>query len=366
MRLSRPAHALTFAALSTTLTLGGLTLPAEAGPIRDWVARHRAAQAEPQASPAAAAKADPKAESKAAPKPDAKADTPEPSQAGTPPTDDEDAPRAEAETLKHLPKGTQRIADVPYGSDPAQRFDVYRPKQAKNAPVIFLVHGGGWRHGSKSARHVVQNKVAHWLSQGLVVVSTDYRLLPDADPLEQARDVAQALTTAQAKASDWGGDAHQFVLMGHSAGAHLVALINASPVIATGLGAKPWLGTVSLDSAALNVVSVMEGKHLRLYDRAFGSDPGFWQATSPLHQLAKGSAPLLAVCSTRRKDSCPQAEAYRDKAVSLGSRASVLPQALSHSEVNDRLGLPGAYTHAVDAFLRSLSPELAHALPSDR
>jgi arylformamidase len=349
MRHPFPAHALTFA--TAALFLGGLALPAQAGPLRDWVARHRAAQPEHQAEQT----------------PDAKADTTaEPSQGGTVATDDEDTPRAEADTLKHLPKGTQRIADVPYGGDTAQRFDVYGPKNAKNAPVIFLVHGGGWRHGSKSARHVVQNKVAHWVGRGLVVVSTDYRLLPDADPLEQARDVAQALTTAQAKASDWGGDAHQFVLMGHSAGAHLVALINASPVIATGLGAKPWLGTVSLDSAALNVVGVMEAKHLRLYDRAFGTDPGFWQATSPWHQVAKGSAPMLAVCATSRKDSCPQAEQYRDKARSLGSRATVLPQPLSHSEVNDRLGLPGAYTQAVDAFLRSLSPELARKLEGDR
>jgi len=273
--------------------------------------------------------------------------------------DDEDGPQGGP--IK-LPPGVVHLEGVSYGSAPAQRFDVYRPKSAKNAPVIFMVHGGGWRHGSKTAKAVVQNKVAHWVGKGFVLISTDYRLLPDADPLEQARDVAQALTTAQAKASTWGGDAHQFVLMGHSAGAHLVALINASPVIATGLGAKPWLGTVALDSAALNVVSVMEDKHLRLYDRAFGTDPGFWQATSPWHQLTKGSAPLLAVCSSHRSDSCPQAEQYRDKALSLGSRTSVLPQDMSHGEINERLGMAGSYTEAVDAFLIGLSTEIARTL----
>jgi arylformamidase len=276
---------------------------------------------------------------------------------------DDDGPQA---SPSKLPQGATLTEGVSYGSHPAQRFDVYRPKGAKRAPVIFMVHGGGWRHGSKSAQGVVQNKVAHWVGKGFVLISTDYRLLPDADPLEQARDVAQALTTAQAQASSWGGDASQFVLMGHSAGAHLVALINASPVIALGLGAKPWLGAVSLDSAALNVVSVMEGKHLRLYDRAFGADPGFWQATSPWHQLSKGSAPLLAVCSTRRQDSCLQAEQYRDKALGLGSRVSVLPQAPSHREINERLGQSGAYTTAVDAFLGSLSIDIAYALQGIR
>lgn len=312
--------------------LGAMTWPvaSQAGPLREWAAKRQEARA---------------------------------ASASTEQDEDDDlATGSEADAQGHLPRGAQRILDVSYGADTAQRFDVYRPKDARNAPVIFMVHGGGWRHGSKSARGVVQNKVTHWVGKGFVVISTNYRLLPDADPLEQARDVAQALTTAQAQASKWGGDAHQFILMGHSAGAHLVALINASPILATGLGAKPWLGTVSLDSAALNVPGVMEGKHLRLYDKAFGIDPGFWQATSPWHQLSKGSAPLLAVCSTRRHDACPQAEQYRDKALSQGSLAKVLPQDLSHGEINDRLGLSGPYTDAVDAFLRSLSSEVARVL----
>jgi arylformamidase len=301
-----------------------------AGPLRDWAAKRQEARA---------------------------------ASASTEPDEDDGLPTgSEADAQSSLPRGAQRILDVSYGADAAQRFDVYQPKDARHAPVIFMVHGGGWRHGSKSARGVVQNKVSHWVGKGLVVISTNYRLLPDADPLEQARDVAQALTTAQARASKWGGDAQQFILMGHSAGAHLVALINASPILATGLGAKPWLGTVSLDSAALNVPSVMEGKHLRLYDKAFGIDPGFWQATSPWHQLSKGSAPLLAVCSSRRSDSCPQAEQYRDKAIAQGSRATALPVKLSHGEVNDQLGLSGPYTEAVDTFLRSLSSEVARVL----
>jgi len=57
--------------------------------------------------------------------------------------------------------------------------------------------------------------------------------------------------------------------MGHSAGAHLVALLTAHPAFTQAEGALPWLGTVSLDSAAFDVVAVMSGRHLALYDRAF-------------------------------------------------------------------------------------------------
>ncbi len=266
------------------------------------------------------------------------------------------------ERLAPARPAVESIKEVAYGPDEAQRFDLYHAKDAEDAPVIFMVHGGAWRLGSKDASKVVDHKVDRWVPKGFIVVSVNYRMLPDADPLEQARDVAQALTTAQARAADWGGDPTKFILMGHSAGAHLVALIHASPMLATGLGAKPWLGAVLLDSAALDVVRVMEGKHPRLYDRAFGRDPGFWQATSPWHQMGKGAAPVLAVCSTQREDACRQAERYRDKAASLGARASVLRQDLSHSDINARLGLPGAYTRSVEQFMARLDPVVATRL----
>ncbi|NUQ92417.1 MAG: alpha/beta hydrolase, partial [Gemmatimonadaceae bacterium] len=117
------------------------------------------------------------------------------------------------------------VRDVVYGPDARQRFDVYIPGEAKGAPVIFMVHGGGWSAGDKRARGVVDNKVARWLPRGLVVVSTNYRLLPAAKPLDQARDVARALAAAQRMSSSWGADSSKFILMGHSAGGHLVTLV---------------------------------------------------------------------------------------------------------------------------------------------
>ena len=136
------------------------------------------------------------------------------------------------------------LRDIAYGADPAQRFDVYAPRYARNAPVIFLVHGGGWRAGDKSNPDVIDNKVAHWLPRGVIVVSTNYRLLPDADPLTQAHDIANALAAAQRAVVGVGGSPWRFVLMGHSAGAHLAGLLAASPQLVRASGARPWLGTI--------------------------------------------------------------------------------------------------------------------------
>jgi acetyl esterase/lipase len=254
------------------------------------------------------------------------------------------------------------LRDVPYGPDRAQRFDVYAPGAARGAPVIVMVHGGGWAFGDKSARGVVENKVARWVPRGFIVVSTNYRMLPGADPLAQAKDVARAIAMAQKQAASWGGDRTKFLLMGHSAGAHLVALLTAAPRIADQTPVTPWLGAVSIESGAMNVVDIMEGRHARLYDRAFGRDRAFWTEVSPYHALTSAGAPIALVCSTRRGSSCDQAERFAARAQSLGMRAVVLRENLSHAAADAQLGLDNAYTREVEAFMRSLDESVARAL----
>lgn len=261
-----------------------------------------------------------------------------------------------------LPPGTRVFRDVHYGEGAMQTVDVYAPAGTRGAPVIFMVHGGGWRRGDKAARGVVREKVSHWVPRGIVVVSVDYPMLPDTPPLQQAREVAVALAAAQRDAPRWGADPRKFVLMGHSAGAHLVSLVSAEPALATSQGVLPWLGTVALDSAAYDVSAIMRARHLPLYDRAFGSDPATWAALSPIAQLQAKIAPFLAVCSSLRRDSCPQADAFAAKARGFGSRVQMLPEAMRHGEINKSLGQPSAYTSAVDRFLASLDPALADRL----
>ncbi|HTV86732.1 MAG TPA: alpha/beta hydrolase [Dyella sp.] len=261
-----------------------------------------------------------------------------------------------------VPAGTRVISNVSYGDDPRQRLDVYAPADASHAPVIFMVHGGAWAFGKKTSPGVVENKVARWVPKGFIVISIDYRMLPDAAPLAQADDVARALAFAQRHARQWGGDPALFIVMGHSAGAHLVSLITTDTAIAQARGVQPWLGTVSLDSAALDVVNIMQQRHLPLYDRAFGSDEAGWIAASPMQQMHGRIVPFLAVCSTRRENSCPQAQRFVAKAQSLGSSGRMLPEDLTHEQINEQLGTSSDYTDNVEAFMRSLNPVVAHAL----
>lgn len=252
----------------------------------------------------------------------------------------------------------QVMRDIAYGSDPSQRLDVYLPvDQQSNTtarPVMVMVHGGAWRIGDKANHSVVDNKLAHWQKQGWIFISVNYRLLPKASVYQQTEDIAQAMQYIQQHAQGWGGNPQQIVLMGHSAGAHLVTLMTAQPSwLKTQL--QPWHATIALDSAAYDVTQIMSTDHHKLYDPAFGTNPQDWQALSPSMQLKQKIMPFLAVCSTIRQDKpCPQAEQFVILVSRLGTDAALLPVALSHGEVNQLLGAQNAYTAAVDDFIRRL------------
>jgi acetyl esterase/lipase len=260
--------------------------------------------------------------------------------------------RAASGTPAGLPAGTRVQRNVAYGDHADQRMDVYIPADVRDAPMLFLVHGGGWRRGDKKHGRLIDNKLAHWLPAGVIIVSINYRMLPDADVLTQRNDVVAALAAVQARAHEWGGDASRVVLMGHSAGAHLVALVAAAPRDAR--VSQPWLGSVLLDSGALDVERLMAERHHSLFDDAFGKAPAFWIATSPVRQLAAPGTPWLAVCSSQRRQACDQVKVFAQRVRETGGRIDELPLAKSHGAINEDLGLPGAYTARVDDFLREV------------
>ncbi|CAL4867947.1 hypothetical protein MMA231_02220 [Asticcacaulis sp. MM231] len=239
-----------------------------------------------------------------------------------------------------------------YGTDADQSMEVYLPSNPDHAPVIVMVHGGGWRVGDKNMTAVVENKIKHWLPKGYIFISIDYRMLPDAGVDVQAQDVAAAIAYIEKQAPSWGGDAAKLILMGHSAGAHLVALMSADPSRVRQAGGHDWAASVVLDSAAYDVAAVMKGKHLDLYDDAFGSDPAYWARLSPRAQLKAEAVPMMLVCALKRSDnSCGQSHNFAEALKGMGQSAPVVELDMKHAEVNAQLGLPGAYTDSVDSFI---------------
>ena len=149
--------------------------------------------------------------------------------------------------------------NIPY-AEPAnerQMLDVYAPENAKNLPVVFWIHGGGWQAGDKTS---VQVKPKAFVDKGFVFVSTNYRLLPNVDMETIVRDVAKSIHWVHDHIAEYGGDPKRLLVMGHSAGAQLAALICTDDryLKAEGLSLAIIKGCVPVDGDTYDVPPIIE------------------------------------------------------------------------------------------------------------
>lgn len=256
---------------------------------------------------------------------------------------------------------TPSAHEIAYGSDRLQKFDFYAAKDASRpAPLVVFVHGGGWMRGDKG-NGTDAAKVAHFAARGFAFASVNYRLVPAARVEDQAQDVADALGYLVRHVADLGVDASRIVLIGHSAGAHLAALVGTDPqyLRRAGLGMNQIDGVVLLDGAAYDVpVQMKEGAPMMrgTYQQAFGSDPARQRALSPTLQAAVPNAPAFLILHVDRADGREQSEALAAALRAAGTSVSV--QGLEgrglagHAQINRELGeaaYPG--TGIVDAWM---------------
>jgi acetyl esterase/lipase len=122
--------------------------------------------------------------------------------------------------------GVVRETDIRYGEGARQRLDLYMPRDATNAPVVVFVYGGSWQRGAKETYGFAANALAR---RGIIVVVPDYTVYPEAGFPRFVEDTAAAVAwTAQwarRNGPPGGGSAARLVLMGHSAGAHIAAML---------------------------------------------------------------------------------------------------------------------------------------------
>ena len=115
----------------------------------------------------------------------------------------------------------QRHADVAYGPHVQHRLDVYVPDAAL-PPLVVFWHGGRWSVGDKADYRFVGAALA---DLGCVAVLPNYRLYPEVKMAGFMDDTARAARWAATHAAEYGADPNRLYLMGHSAGAHLAALV---------------------------------------------------------------------------------------------------------------------------------------------
>lgn len=245
--------------------------------------------------------------------------------------------------------------DVPYANPAADRqlLDIYAPKDARNLPVVFWIHGGGWQAGDKAS---VDNKPKAFVDRGFVFVATNYRLLPHVEMETIFRDVAKSLGWVHKHIAERGGDPDRIFVMGHSAGAQLAALlcIDDRYLKAEGVPLTALKGCVPVDGDTYDVPAIIETAETRRrvhgqpqakfgHREKFGNDPKKHIDYSAVTHVAKGKSipPFLILYVAEHPDTTAQAQ--RLEAV---LRQAEIPVATfggrdtTHGRINAHIGLP--------------------------
>jgi acetyl esterase/lipase len=174
--------------------------------------------------------------------------------------------------------------DVAYGPYDDQVLDVYRTTAPTRRGTIVFVHGGGWTSGNKETLTAgTFGPVLAQLDRGFDLVSVDYRLAP-AHPFPAALDdVSLAIDWVRAQGAVHGVDTRRVVVLGHSAGGSLAAMVGTSPGLATEFGTIPrvdrWV--------AISAMSIYDGSGL------LDDFPGGWGLSSPAARLM--AAPINTI-----------------------------------------------------------------------
>ncbi len=245
--------------------------------------------------------------------------------------------------------------DISFASPPIENnlLDIYSPKDAKELPVVFWIHGGGWQAGDKAD---VELKPAWFNAQGCVFVSTNYRLLPKVDMKTLIEDVARSLGWVHKNIGQYGGDSKQIFVMGHSAGAQLAAILCTDQryVGVHGVPFSSLRGCVPVDGDTFDIPAIIEVAETRArvhqlpqatfgHRQKFGNDPAKHLDFSTVSHIAsnKNIPPFLTLHVAGHPDTTAQAKRL-DAVLKQHGIASTLFGGVrtDHSRLNDDIGKP--------------------------
>jgi acetyl esterase/lipase len=248
-----------------------------------------------------------------------------------------------------------RYADAPGTASTMQTLDLYVPQRPASCdgptPLVVYVHGGAFSAGDKA--NGVGDKVRLFTGRGWAFASLNYRLArkPGAGPTggvypAAEQDVAAAVAYLVDHAADYDLDPERVALLGHSAGAFLVALVGTDGTFLeqAGLGLDALACVVPVDTTYDIPQQVarggLEGAMFRI---AFGEDADRWKAQSPTgHVVAGAGIPPFHIVTRGEPGRIDQAEAFADQLTAAGVDATaVVVPGRTHEQVNDDIGRPG-------------------------
>jgi len=226
--------------------------------------------------------------------------------------------------------------DLPYGSDPREQLDVYRPRTPRvAAPVVVFLYGSRWQYGSKTQYHLLGQALT---GRGLVAVVPEYRLYPQVTFPGWVEDAARAVRWVRDSIGAYGGDPTRIFIVGHSAGGHTAALLALDPqyLRRVGIPAGTVRGVVSLAGPVATTWTDPDVQTLM-------GPPERWRGTYPLELVDGTGSPLLLLHGGRDEIVAAQ------NSVLLGSRIReaggcarvIIYRNLDHVGIVIALAVPG-------------------------
>ncbi len=205
-----------------------------------------------------------------------------------------------------VPKGVRSHPSVVYArlGDRALHVDVFYPakKRKKGRPGVLLIHGGGWRSGSKEMEVPMAQQLA---SKGYVAVAVEYRLSPEAPYPASVYDLKAAVRWMRAHASEYGLDTSKIAAYGCSSGAQLASFLGTTNGMEKFEGAEGYADHSSEVQAVLNIDGIVSFAHPEA--SAEGEMAGqwlgglrdvnwsTWKEASPLEHANAQTPPFLFV-----------------------------------------------------------------------
>jgi acetyl esterase/lipase len=194
--------------------------------------------------------------------------------------------------LTPMPFRIQLTPSIAYAERTRHKLDVCRPRDAVAAPVVIFFYGGAWQSGYKELYRYLAKALAR---RGYVAVIPDYRIYPEVCYPDFLDDGARVVRWVKDNIARFGGDPDKLFLKGHSAGAHIAAMLSID---------ARWLGKVGLDprrdiAGLIGIAGPYDLMPLRdeKLKMIFGGVDR--PETQPIYHVAPGAPPALLMTGSR-------------------------------------------------------------------
>ena len=262
--------------------------------------------------------------------------------------------------------GYTRIGGIQYGKLQRQQLDVFMPQgtgPTELKPVMVFFYGGSWEFGDRGDYRFVAEALT---AKGFVTVVPDYRVYPEVRFPEFLNDAASAVRWTKDNAQRFGGDPGRLFVIGHSAGAHIAAMLTLDSEYLARVGMTPRDLRGMVGIAGPYDFLPLKKATLKII---FGAESGRWRS-QPINYLTGNNPPMLLLVGAEDTIVDPgNSRRLAAKIKATGGTVELIEYPdLGHIDILVKLAAPfrgdGKVLNAISDFVKQVSAQGERAIPS--